>query len=223
MRIFQKAADIVNANLNDLVDRFENPQRLLRQALREMDDTIAATSAAVARSLAAERLLVKTRDEHAAQIASWQARSLTAIGTGDDELARRAVARKLDHQRAVERLDLQLAAAGETNERLREQLDLLRQKHSDARSRLLLLDARQRVAVALRQATDSWAAAGSQSRAFARFERYFQQLEFADAEAEAYLELASSDLTLESEFDRRDFQQRVEQELARLKSGSAPT
>ena len=72
MGIFRRTADIFAANLNDLVDRFEEPERMLRHALREMEALAGATSAAVARSIATEKVLAKSRAEHLTQADEWR-------------------------------------------------------------------------------------------------------------------------------------------------------
>jgi phage shock protein A len=218
MGIFQRTTDILAANVNDLIDRFEEPERMLRHALREIETLVATTSSAVARSIAIEKLLAKTRDEHSAQADEWQRRAATAVDAGDEPLARRAIARKLDHQQAVSGAERQLAAARETNRVLLRQLDLLRDKHASARGRLMMLTARQMAAGAQRQMFSSILTPSGQGRALARFERFYQQVEFAQAEAAALVELETQgDGELESEFDRRAVEGAIDDELARLK------
>ncbi len=218
MGIFQRTTDILAANVNDLIDRFEEPERMLRHALREIEALVATTSSAVARSIATEKLLAKTRDEHSARADEWQRRAATAVDASDEALARRAIARTLDHQQAMLAAEGQLAAARETNRVLRRQLDLLRDKHASARSRLMMLTARQMAAEAQRQMFSTFLAPSGPGRALARFERFYQQVEFAQAEAAALVELEThGEEDLESEFDRRAVEGAVEDELARLK------
>jgi phage shock protein A len=219
MSIFRRTADVFAANLNEFVDRFEEPQRMLRHALREMEALLSATSSAVARSIATERLLEKTRAEHAAQADDWQRRAATSIDEGDEVLARRAIARQLDHRRAQSATDRQLADARDANETLRRQLDLLRYKHAAARTRLMTLAARQTAADAHRQMLTTSRSPLGQARALARFDRFYEQVEFAQAEAAALVELeAHGDAALETEFDRRATEQTIDDELARLKA-----
>ena len=219
MGILRRTADIFAANLNDLVDRFEEPERMLRHALREMEALLSATSSAVARSIATQKLLKKARDEHSAQSDGWQRRAAEAIDAGDEALARRAIPRKLDHERAMAAVDRQLADAREANQTLRRQLDMLRDKHAAARTKLMLLSARQAAAEAQRQVLTRSLAPGGQVRAWARFERFYEQVEFAEAEATALIELETDgDAALESQFDRRATERAIDDELVRLKA-----
>ncbi len=223
MGIFRRTADVFAANLNDFVDRFEEPQRMLRYALREMESLVSATSAAVARSIATERLLEKTSAEHASQADEWQRRATASIDEGDEVLARRAIARQLNHRRAQAGTDLHLTDARDANETLRRQLDSLRDKHAAARTRLMTLAARQTAADAHRQVLGASRSPVGQARSLLRFDRFYEQAEFAHAEAAARIELETDgDAALETEFDRRATERTIDDELARLKASRHP-
>lgn len=218
MGVFQRAAEIVSANVNNFVDRFEDPETMLRHALREMEAMLASTSAAVARAVAAERLLIRRRDEHAAQVRRWQDRAAKALDSGDEPLARQAIALRLNHAQCVADLERQIATAAETNCKLRTQLELLRQKHSEARTRVTLFSARQATAAAQRSSVTCRALPRS-TNLLARVDHYCREVEFAEAEVEAFLELeAVGDATLEAEFERRATDEAIEAELARLRA-----
>jgi phage shock protein A len=220
MGIFQRTTEIVSANLNDFVDRFEQPERMLRHALREMEELVATTSSAVARSLAAERLLNKTRNEHRQQVEAWSGRAKKALALGDEVLARRAVARQLTHQQSLDSLEEQLLAAKETNAGLRRQLDQLRDKYTSAQTRLATLLASQSAADARRRVYNSTSGALGSSRAIARFEHFCRKLELAEAETSAHIELATlGEDFLEQEIAERAWESAIDQELALLKEG----
>ncbi len=87
MGILQRTTEILSANLNDFVDGLEQPERMLRHSLREMESLVATTSSAVARSLAAERLLSNARDSQLQQIGTWRTRAKAALDSmGRDSL-----------------------------------------------------------------------------------------------------------------------------------------
>ncbi len=98
MRLFRRIGDIVAANLNDLVDRFEDPEVMLKQAIREMETMIEDATAAAARAIAGERLLARDLSDHQENARRWEARAEEAVRNGDDELGRQAIARALEHQ-----------------------------------------------------------------------------------------------------------------------------
>jgi phage shock protein A len=219
MGIFQRTSAIVAANLNDFVDRFERPDRMLRQALREMETLRASTSAAVARSLAAERILANSLAAEERNIEKWQARAAAAVKAGDEDLARRAIVRQLDHRRSLETLDRQLNEARATNASLRRQLDLLRDKYAAAQGRVAALAASQAAAEARRQVGGSAVGVIGASKALARFEHFCRRVEFAEAEAVAFVDLDSlGEDPLEFEATQREREGEIEREFARLQA-----
>ena len=126
MGLFRRTAELVSANLHDFVERFEQPERMFRHSLRDMETLVERTTAAVARSIAAERLLAKTHRTEQDEIARWTQRAAAAVAAGDDPLGRRAIERRFEHERTLALLARQLAEAAETNAALRRQLEILR-------------------------------------------------------------------------------------------------
>lgn len=217
MRIFQRATDIVAANMSSFVDRFEDPAKMVRYAVHEMETTLATTSAAVARSLGAEKLLAKRRSDHAVKAIRWSERAVRAMTTGDEPLARRAIAHQFEQQRAVAQLDEQLVLAKETNDGLKRQLHSLREKYENARNRLAVFSARHATAMAQRQASAQISQPG-RFGAFARFDHYCQELDLADAAVEAFIELQpTASASLAEQFDRSAAEVAIDAELARLR------
>jgi len=219
MRIFRRTVDVVSANLHDFVQRFEQPERMLRHSLREMEALVESTTAAVARSIAAERLLAKSRRAEQAEVTRWAERAAAAVAADDDALARRAIERRFEHERTLALLACQLSEAAETNAALRQQLETLRAKYAAAETRTRSLSARQTVADARRGAAH--AAGQSPQRVLARLERWSRAVECLETETIILAELeTASDLPLEQEFDRRASAAVVDAELARLKHGA---
>jgi phage shock protein A len=214
MSLFQRVNDILTANLNDLVDRFEDPEKMLRQAVREMDDAIGAATSAAARAIAGQKLLAKEIDSQRAAADCWQRRAVAAVATHDDDAARRALARRREHERLVEVLDEQYAAAQESSVRLRRRIEAMKLKQAEAGRLLIELAARQRVVTAQRRLC-SVADGGVASEVFQRFERLRQRLELADAEIEAFDELTVANERLFDEADPESAA--IEAELLELK------
>ena len=216
MGIFQRATEIISANLNDAVDHFERPDRMLRQALREMEALLATTSAAVAKSIAAERLLSNACEQERRQVELWNDRAKSAVAAGDEPRARRALARQLHHQRSQDALCRQLAAAQESNAQLRHHLDGLRDKYVTAKGKLTAMEASHAAAAARSEFGGTLAGMTNSHRAVARFEHFYGKLQFAEAEYVASLELAAED-ALELEFSEDESAAAIEKELAVLR------
>jgi phage shock protein A len=230
MGIFSRVSDIVSANLNDLVEKHENPEKLLRQAVREMETAISKSKRDVAKAMASEQLAKKERTSNHEQANLWERRATLAVESGDDDLARKALVRKREYEKLYTALDDHVAAMSEASGSLRRQLEGMQSKLSEARRRLETLTARRRAANVRAEMAALAANAEPQlnKNAFEKFERLSRKVERAEAEADAMAELASEQLgkeQLDAVFDKfeRDEDLGIDAELAALKNkGAAP-
>jgi phage shock protein A len=215
MTIFRRMQDILSANLNDLVDQFENPEQMLRQAIREMEAALGRALERAAQVIATQKLLARQRDDQLQREAQWRSRAETAVGRKNDELARTALRRAREHQALASALDEQHAAAEETARKLRRQIDTMRVRLSDARLKFESLAARVHAAEASQQMFATGQAFDNGSAASQRFQRLSERLERREATAEAWMELHSEAAADEQadEIDDTD----IELELARIK------
>jgi phage shock protein A len=210
--MFQRVSDIVSANVNELIDGFEDPETMLKQAVREMEAAIEASMEAAAKVIANRKLLDKEHDEHRRLADLWSTRAREAVGQSDDDAARRALAHKADHEKLAAALGDQLAAANELSGKLRRQIDAMRVRLAEARQKLLTLVARNRAAEIRRRFSISLGSAAIDSPAFSRFDRMRRRIEQAEAEADAMVELSRWDANLETTDPD------IEHELATLKA-----
>ena len=213
MRLFRRIGDIISANLNEMIDHFEDPEKMLKQAVREMEQAVTAALDSAVKAVANEKLLSKQLAENRRQAQRWQHRAGEAVATGDDDLARRAITRKIQHEKLVAALEDQHTAAAETSAKLRRQIEGMRAKLTEVKRMLAALIARKRAAEARRQLLCVTSSNGGHA-AFSRFDRLFEQVELAEAEADAFCELTAAD---DEEAFEDDEAAVVEQELAALK------
>ena len=94
MGIFQRISDILSANMNELTEKFEDPEKMLKQAIREMEDSIADVTQQTAKAMAHEKTLSRELQRNRAGSEEWQQRAVKAVEAGDDGLARKALARR---------------------------------------------------------------------------------------------------------------------------------
>jgi phage shock protein A len=196
MGVFRRISDIISANLNDLTEGFEDPEKMLKQAVREMEDTIAEVTNQTAKAMANETTLLRELERNRAQQQQWQGRAEKAVEEGNDELARKALGRKNEHEKLVAALESQLASAQEASASLRCQLAGMKAKLAEGRRNLATLSARQRAAD-FRKKMETQAAgisADVDDRAFAKFDRMKAKVEQAEAEAAAMAELRGMDV-----------------------------
>lgn len=222
MGLFKRISDIITANLNEMTDGLEDPETMLRQAVREMEQSIADATQETSKVLANEKLLVKELASNRQQALDWQNKAEKAVDAGDDGMARKALSRKQEHHKLVTALEDQLKLAQETTKTLKHQLDGMRAKMSEAKRNLATLSARKKAAdfqKKMHTSAMNLESGSVRDDAFAKFDRLKDRVERAEAEAEALAELrggprAEDDLDLECSSSSADS---LDAELAALK------
>ena len=220
MGIFSRISDIISANLNDMIENIEDPEKMLRQAVREMEMAIDQAKESTAKTMAGQKMIKTELEKNRQQVILWAGRAETAVADGNDELARKAISRKQEHEKLVIALEDEIAEAETTIQKLRHQLSAMQAKLAETKRRLTTLSARKRLAELHSRANEVSKSTSSQSNAFAKFERMREKVEMAEAQADAMRELgcetgANADLTLETEKEATSAE--VEAELAELK------
>lgn len=216
MSIFGRMADIVKANINDLLDRSEDPEKMIKQMVLEMEEAVNKATLAVGQAIANEKSLERQYNKQLAQSNDWQQRALQAVNAGRDDLARQALERKNTIQKNVGDLERMVGEARTSSTNLRGQLDQLKSKLDEARMRQNTLIARSQAAKAKKQIAQSFAGIGSD--AFSKFDKLEQRVEKTEAEAEAFSQLAGENTSLEDQFKALEAGSGVDDELAALKA-----
>ena len=220
MGVFKRISDIVSANLNDMTEGFEDPERMLRQAVREMEETIAEVTNQTAKAMANETTLSRELERNRVQQQQWQARAEKAVEEGSEDLARKALTRKNEHEKLVAALKDQLEAAQEASGSLRCQLAAMKAKMAEGRRNLATLSARKRAADFRKKMETQVAGASPEvdDSAFAKFDRMKAKVEQAEAEAAAMAELRGMDADgTVADVEALDEDLDVSAELAELK------
>lgn len=214
MGIFKRLQDILSANMGEMIESSENPEPMLAQAIREMESAISEAKRQTAKAMANEKLVRKELTENERQAQEWQQRAEKAIAAGDDGLARKALTRKQEHGKVVAALQDQLSASTEASQTLRCQWEAMQVKLSEARRSLATLSARHKAAEARKRSFD----VNFDTDAFAKFDRINEKVERAEAEADAFRELAGdASAPLDVDLGTGDNEADVEAELANLK------
>jgi phage shock protein A len=226
MGLFKRISDIISANLGEMAEQFEDPERMLKQAVVEMDQSIREATAETAKVMAGEKKLVKELAHNESEAKQWQARAEKAVEAGDDELARKALTRKKEHEQVALALRDQLKATRDASETLRHQLDGMKAKMAEAKRNLATLSARKKAADVRKKFYTTQAEGQNMElddSAFQKFERMRERVEQAEAEAEALAELQGFDhqKPLRSETDSADLD--VEAQLESLKQKKRPS
>jgi len=160
MALLERVGTLLRANLNDLIDKAEDPEKLLRQLVLDMENQLMQVKTQVAIAIADEHLLEKKQREHETSEADWKRKAELAIRKSDDGLARAALERSLSHKQMAAGFVQQLDDQKVEVETLKTALRHLEQKLSETRSRCDLLIAEHRRARTVGRAQQARAAMG---------------------------------------------------------------
>ncbi|HVV84321.1 MAG TPA: PspA/IM30 family protein [Kofleriaceae bacterium] len=201
MGIFSRLGTLIKSNINDLITKAEDPEKMLNQVLLEMQQQLADAKKAVAVAIADEKKLQKQTTAEGEKAKEWERKAMVAVRAGDDNLARQALARKQEHDNITEQYQQQWLAQKQAVEKLKDALRLLNNKIEEAKRKKNILIARKKRAEAQQQIASTMQGLGDTS-AFDTFDRMSERIALMEAEAEAGAELAGelSGDTLESKF-----------------------
>jgi len=168
MALLDRVATLVRANLNDLVDRAENPEKMLKQVILDMENQFMQVKTQVAIALADLHLLQKKKKENDDKHSEWMRKAELAVDKKDDELARAALERAMSFQQLTENFDQQIADHEVQVEALKSALKKLELKLSEARGKADLLIAQHRRSRAVNRAADAQTTPTGENRTFER-------------------------------------------------------
>ncbi|HWU88184.1 MAG TPA: PspA/IM30 family protein [Kofleriaceae bacterium] len=201
MGIFSRLGTLIKSNINDLITKAEDPEKMLSQVLLEMQQQLVEAKKAVAVAIADEKKLQKQYTAESDKAKEWERKAMVAVRAGDDTLARQALSRKQEHETIATQFQQQWIAQKQAVEKLKDALRLLNNKIEEAKRKKNILIARKKRAEAQQQIANTMQGLGDTS-AFDTFDRMAERIQLMEAEAEAGAELAGelSGDTLESKF-----------------------
>lgn len=201
MGIFSRLGTLIKSNINDLITKAEDPEKMLNQVLLEMQQQLVDAKKSVAVAIADEKKLQKQYNQELDKAKEWERKAMVAVRAGDDGLAKEALARKQDHEGISAQYQQQWIAQKAAVDKLKDALRLLNNKIEEAKRKKNILIARKKRAEAQQQIASTMQGLGDTS-AFDTFDRMAERINMLEAEAEAGAELAGelTGDTLESKF-----------------------
>jgi phage shock protein A len=215
MALLERVSTLVRANLNDLIDKAENPEKMIKQIILDMENQLLQVKTQVAISIADQHVLEKKLNENEDSGQQWIRRSELAVDKGDDELARAAIERSLGYQSTAENFRQQVADQKVQVDTLKTALVRLQQKLDEAKSKSDMLIAQHRRSRALGKANDAGRAIGDGSKA-AAFDRMKNKVQHTEAATQASSDLLADDI--HSRFAALEQESEVDRLLAELKA-----
>ncbi|MEB2313388.1 MAG: PspA/IM30 family protein [Sorangiineae bacterium] len=218
MGIFARLARLLKSNINDLISRSEDPEKMLNQIVIDMNAQLIEAKKQVAASIADEKRLVKQAEQEAANAAEWERRAMMAVRAGDDALAKEGLARKREHEQLAEQFRDQWQKQKAAVDQLKLALRALNGKIEEAKRKKNLLIARKKRAEAQKAIQETMSGLRNAS-AFEAFDEMAGRIDQMEAEAEAGAELAEeySGDTLAHKFGQLEATAGAEMDLEALK------
>jgi phage shock protein A len=219
MGILERVTTVIKSNLNSLINKAEDPEKMLDQILIQMREQLAEARREVAVAIADEKRLGTQLEAELEQVREWEQRAMLAVQKGDDELAREALRRKADHEQIAIGYKKQWDAQKASTENLKNALRALSQKIEEAARKKNLLIARQKRAEAQKHIHEVMTGL-TDSSAFETFDRMAAKVDQLEAQAGAAVEISQelSGEALEQRFKALEGAGNVDQELNALKA-----
>lgn len=217
MGLFKRFRDLTVSTINDLIDKAEDPVKLLNQYLRDMEQDIADAEGGVAKQIAIEKKFKQQYAEMQEMAEKREQQAIKALEAGDEELARRALVDKKEYQQKAQELEGQYNNAKSNADQLRGQLKEMKDEFAKLKNKKETLIARAEAAKAQKSINQAMSGFGKDNAAKG-FERMNEKVLQMEAEAEASKELSSTDRTLDDELAELDKNNDVEDDLAALKA-----
>ena len=217
MGVFSRMTDIINSNINSMLDQAEDPQKMIRLIIQEMEDTLVEVRSSSARVLAERKAAARRLEQMQVEADSWEDKAKLAIGKGREDLARAALQEKRAIEEELAVINGELQATDEHIEQLNEEVGKLQQKLSDAK-------AKQKALLMRSQTVESRIKVKRQMQreklddAFQRFDHFERRMDNMEGQLEA-MDLgreASPDLA--AEIDALQEDEQINDELQRLKA-----
>ncbi len=215
MSIFNRISDILKANINDLLDRAEDPEKMVKQIIADMEEQVRDATEALGQAMASEKQAYAQLEKAKQNSREWEDKAKLAINAGNEELARKALTSKVEVDKNIQAFQASYDQIAAQTSELHSRVEVLRQKLEEARQRQNMLIARAKMA----DATENVATAMTETdpdSALAKLEKMERKVEDKEARAEAFAEMSGETVFAKDEFAELETNQAVDAELQRL-------
>ncbi len=214
MSVFSRMSDIVNSNINALLDKAEDPAKMVRLIIQEMEETLVEVRSTSARAIADRKELTRRHDHLCHEASEWERKAELAVAKDRDDLARAALVEKSKADEVAAAVEAELGALEETLTKLNEDIGALQQKIKDAKARqnaILLRGEAAKVRLGVRRQLSDH----NIDDAMSRFELYERKMDDLEGQIESY---DMGKRTLSDEIEQLETDEAVDEELEKLKA-----
>ena len=218
MALLERVSTLIRANLNDLIDKAEDPEKMIKQVILDMQNQLMQVKTQVAIAIADQHVLEKKQKENTEKEAEWMRKAELAVDKKQDDLARAALDRSMSYKQMAESFDSLVADQKTEVDNLKSALHKLEQKLAEAESKSEMLIAQHRRSRALAKASDAQMAIGDKSKT-ATFDRMKTKVRHADAVSHAKAEMVND--SVEDKLAALEKQDVIEKLLNEIKARRA--
>lgn len=214
MGIFTRIGDLFKANINDMIDKAEDPEKMVKQIIIDLQKDVRKATEALGKAMASQRVAERQHEQAVKTAASWESKAKAALAAGDTAMAKKALNYKVKADEDVEKTAQMLAQITTQTDAIREQAEALKSKLEEAKSRQAMLIARAQMAETQKNIAKSIGGIDSSS-ALDKLSRMEEKVEMEEAEASAFAELAGESSDIKS-FEELENDAKVDAELQGL-------
>ncbi len=214
MGMFSRLTDIINANINSLLEKAENPEKLIRLIIQEMEETLVEVRSAAAKNIAEKKTLLRRLRTAENKVADWHKKAELALTKNRDDLARSALLEKTKAQTEVDALQKELNVINDMLDGVQDDSQRLQDKLSEAKGRQNTIALRENSAQVRLKARETFSTENI-DKSIEKFEQFQQKIDGLEAQVEAYD--FTKNQSLESQFQQLENEDSIEQELQTMK------
>lgn len=225
MGIFSRLSDLLKANINDLIDRAEDPEKMVKQIITDMQKELNKSTQALGKAVASEKIAEKQYKNAVETSANWEAKAKAALTAGDQELAKKALANKVKADTDVASYQEMYETISSQTEAIRAQIEVLKSKLEEAKARQAMLIARSQMADTKKNLAKSMGGFDSNS-SMEKLNKMEEKITRKEAEADAFADIGGLTKSEDADtFETLETNAKVDAELQRLMAemGTAPS
>lgn len=217
MGIFSRIGDIIRANINDLLDKAEDPVKMIKQMVIDMQEAVTKATSGLAQAMAQEKKLQRDYEKFVAMSKEWENKAIAALQANNEDLARKALVKKAEADQQAATYKQMYEQAAQTAATLKMQVEQLKAKLDEARMKESMLIARSQAAKAQKEIAKNIGTFDSSSIS-SKFSKFEEKILKEEAEAQAFTQLAEGNISLDEEFKSLEKNMMVEDEIEKLKA-----
>ena len=216
MSIFERLGDLVKSNVNDLIDRAENPEKMVKQIIIDMEEQLRKATQGLGSAMGSLNQVNKQLANAQMQSDGWKEKAKQCLEAGNEALAKQALDNKVKQDKLVVQYQEMSTSMQAQVDEIKSQVDILKQKLEEARSRQAMLAARSRMADAKSDMAKTLGGMDSSS-AFAKMEKMERKVEEKESQAAAFADVSGVESLQSDPFARMERDSQIDMELQKLK------